>query len=185
MRQLVSNSMLALRTSVYTGVNGTHLRTMSSAKDALRGATRVCLGIIDEARVDKDHNRSVLITPTMTVVDFAKLITASTAGHAGSIYLLDRLAAARDSLTDPSSVVTLLEFGVTHAEVTAGYNPADVELWKRVLPAIGYTVTVAAIRRAYETMEPHDFAMEFLGHWLDTDIDEAVPTVEWRRRLQQ
>ena len=60
-------------------ITGAHIRTISSAKEALRGATRVALGIIDEARVDKDSNRSVVITPTMTVVDNAKMIVASTA----------------------------------------------------------------------------------------------------------
>ena len=54
-------------------------------------------------------------------------------------------------------------------------DAADEVLWRRVLPAIGYTVSVAAIRRAFETMESHDFAMEYLGRWLSMAIDEAIP----------
>jgi len=161
-------------------VNGSHLRSMSSAKDSLRGTTRVALGIIDEARVEPDHNRSVLLTPTMTVVNDAKLVVASTAGHAKSLYLEDRLAAAREHAANESSTICLTEWGVTAKEVDEGYDPSDVALWKRVLPAIGYTVTEPAIRRAHETMEPHDFAMEYLGHWLDIAIDEAIPQTEWR-----
>ena len=178
--------------------NESHLRTISSEKEALRGATRVALGIIDEARADKDHNRSVLITPTMTVVDNAKLIVASTAGHAGSIYLGDRLRRARHSFNDPNSVVCLLEYGVGKSEadkteeereleedIVGEYDPSDPELWKQLLPAIGYTVSTQAIQRAYESMEPHDFAMEYLGHWLILAIDEAIPVNEWNKSLSK
>jgi len=172
--------------------NEARLRPISSEKDALRGATRVALGIIDEARADKDHNRSVLITPTMTVVENAKLIVASTAGHVGSVYLGDRLKKARESYNDPDSVVCLLEYGVgkpedekTEEELAQGedtieeYDPEDVEIWRENLPAMGYTTSIAAIRRAQETMEPQDFAMEYLGHWLPFDIGEALPAKLW------
>ena len=174
--------------------NDARLRPISSEKEALRGATRVALGIIDEARADKDHNRSVLITPTMTVVKEAKLVVASTAGHVGSVYLGDRLAKARLSYNDPDSVVCLLEYGVGKPEadktqeerdacedIVEEYDPSDPELWKKHLPAIGYTTSVQAIRRAYETMEPHDYAMEYLGHWLPLDIGVAVPDGIWRQ----
>ena len=160
------------------GPDQTRLRTISSAKEALRGETNIVLGIIDEARADKDHNRSALLTPTMAVVDDAKLVVASTAGDITSVLLADRLERARANVDNDASVTSLVEWGIGD---TVDFDPGDPDVWRAVLPAIGYTVSVGAIRRSYETMEPHDFAMEFLGKWLSLPTDVAVPADIWER----
>ena len=157
--------------------NDSLLKTMSSAKESLRGATRVAFATLDEARADADHNRTKLVIPTMTVVEFAKLVLASTAGHEGSILLKSHLDKARKEHHSKDSGIALLEWGVEDDEE---YNPASVLLWERVLPGLGYVCTPKSIKRAYTSMEPHDFAMEYLGKFLDTNIDVAVPNSVWK-----
>ena len=159
------------------GTNETHLRTMSSAKDSLRGATRVAFGVVDEARADKDSNRIVLLVPTMTVVSDAKLVVTSTAGHEGSLLLKEQLEEARNTHELLDSVVALCEWGV---DTDFEYDPESEIVWRSVLPGIGYTVTVEAIRRSFSTMELHDFCMEYLGHWLTNVLDEAIPRDAWQ-----
>ena len=156
--------------------NEARLITMSMKHDALRGVTRVGLGIIDEAREEHDYRRSQLLVPTTTVVDDAQIIAASTAGHLGSVYLLERLELARENANNPESGICVMEWGLDSDE---DYDPLDEELWERLMPALGYTVSKAAVKRVYESMEPHDFAMEYLGRWLDAAIEEAVPLAIW------
>ena len=159
------------------GVNGAHLRTMSSDANSLRGETRVKLGIIDEARSDKDHTRSRLMSPATTVVSDAKMITSSTAGDVTSLYLNETQDKAREVVNDPNSTICLLEYSL---DGDIEYDPADPKLWKKQLPALGYTVTTAAIRRQQEKLEPHDFAMEYLGRRLPMAVDVAIPPDVWR-----
>ena len=151
---------------------------MSSMKDALRGATRVKMAVLDEARADKDSNRSVVVTPTMTVVDDPKMVVTSTAADADGIFLRERRDAAREAVTDLSSTVCLLEYSVDVEDID---DPADVVLWKSVLPAIGYSIpNTQPIKRAFDSMEEHTFCMEYLTTFLDGSIDEAVPKDIWR-----
>lgn len=157
-------------------MNGTQLRTISSDKESARGETRVALGIIDEARADRDHNRAVIITPMMNVVPDAHLINASTAGHAGSIYLENRLEDARAKFKNKESVICLAEWGI---DTEKPYEASDRKLWQATLPGLNYICTEETINRAYETLLPHDFAMEYLGRWLDSDIEVAIPDDEW------
>ena len=154
------------------GINETHLRVMSSSKEALRGTTRVALGILDEARTERDSNKLVLLVPTMTVVRDAKLVVESTAGDIDSVFLRDRVNLA---LEQSSSASTLI-WGFDSVEDVDIESP---DVWRSVLPAIGYTVTIEAIRRAFDTMEPHNFAMEYLGIWLEASMDQAIPQDIW------
>ena len=168
------------------GLNEARLRTMSSDKNALRGETRVALGVIDEARADRDHTRSILITPATTVVAEAKLVTASTAGDVNSVYLNETQDKAREKYADQDSTICLLEYSIKGTDEYAEdedqdtHDPADPALWRCVLPAIGYTVTVGAVQRAHEKMEPHDFAMEYLCKRLNMATDEAIPAAIWQ-----
>ena len=111
---------------------GSRLRAISSEANALRGETRVALGIIDEARADKEHTRSILITPTTTVVDEAKIVISSTAGDINSIYLNEMQDKARGVYDRPDSTICLLEWSIDHLDE---YDPASPELWRSVLPA--------------------------------------------------
>ena len=158
------------------GTNDAHLRSMSSSKDALRGTTRVALGILDEARAERDANKLVLLVPTMTVVDDALLIVESTAGDINSVFLRDRHDKAIAALERGESAPACLIWGFDSIE---GVDIESPDVWRSVLPAMGYTVTEHAIRRAFDTMEPHDFAMEYLGIWLDASMEQAIPTDVW------
>jgi len=158
-------------------VQESRLRAMSSDANALRGETRVALGILDEARADRDHTRSILITPATTVVDEAKLVTSSTAGDITSIYLNEMHDKARDVFSKPKSTICLLEWSIDELE---DFDCGDVALWRAMLPAIDYTTSIRAIRRAYEKMEEHDFAMEYLCRRLNLATDAAIPDDVWR-----
>ena len=157
---------------------GTRLRAISSEANALRGETRVALGVIDEARADKDHTRSILITPTTTVVDEAKLVISSTAGDINSIYLNEIQDKARGVYDRPDSTICLLEWSIDHLD---DYDPADAKLWRSVLPAMGYTVSEKAVKRAYESMEEHDFSMEYLCRRLSLATDACFSPDMWAK----
>ena len=154
------------------------LRTITRGKDSLRGETNVAVGVLDEARADKDHNRTALLTPTMTAVADPKLVLSSTAGHAGSVMLRDTLDRAREQIGNADGVTALCEWGL---EPDTDHDPADPTVWHRTLPALGYTVEPKAIERAHLTMEPAYFEMEYLGIWLGAPVDVAVPDEIWLR----
>lgn len=162
--------------------NGAILRSMTGAKESLRGATRVVLGVIDEARSDPDSNRKRVLVPTTTVVDDARIIVESTAGDADSIFFREQLDSAQNSLGERQSSKALIEYGV---EPDEDFDPADTSVWMRTLPAIGYTTTARSIKHAYDSMEEHDFCMEYLGLWLSTKADEAVPKDVWKEAQSQ
>ena len=158
------------------GMNDTRLRTMSSGENTLRGETRVALGIIDEARADANYNRQRSLYPTMLAVKDSKAILSSTAGDVKSVFWNEQQDKARGSYNNPNSSICLFEYALDDEEE---YDPGDEALWRRMLPAIDYTITIESVRVMYESMEPHDFAMEFLGKRLAMATDEAIPPKVW------
>lgn len=147
-------------------------------------------GGIDEAFAHKDGRVEQSIRPAMITVADAQLWVTSAAGDSTSTYLREKADAARDrarvDLTRPiherRSRVLFLEFAAPKDS-----DPDDPETWWRTHPALGYTITEAAIQADREGMtEPGLFERAYLGWWPERKTAEwVIPESRWEDNAAQ
>lgn len=125
---------------------------------------------IDEAWAFEDSGVEQAMSPTMVTRDQPQLWVESTAKRQPkgaphnprfAHYLRSRIAAGR----------ARVEAGVTHNTAYFEWSapldadPQDPKTWWSCLPAMGHTVTEAAMKSQFDRMDLHEFCAEFLGWW--------------------
>ncbi|WP_182112898.1 hypothetical protein [Actinotalea sp. JY-7876] len=142
-------------------------------------------GAIDEAFAHPDARIEQAMTPAMATIPDAQLYIASAAGDASSVYLRQKLEAARarvqlenaKPLHQRVSRTALIEYAAP-----AGADRADPATWWACHPALGYTITEAKIRAAMESFEhePEEFDRAYLGWWPSAKVpDPVIPRLAW------
>ncbi len=175
---LIENSPLAASVKrVYRGagmesikfLNGSRIDVMPSTPTAGHGRT-IDLAILDEAMSDEDDRREQAILPAMATRREGQLFVISTAGTQSSLYLRRKVDQGR------AIVETGVEAGIAYFEWSAdGAEDEDIDdpdLWRRTIPALGYTIDESVIRHARATMKEAEFRRAYLCQW--THLEESV-----------
>lgn len=140
-------------------------------------------GAIDEAFAHEDARVEQAIRPAMITVPDAQLWVTSAAGDASSHYLRKKVTAARDRLQtelarpvhERKSRTLFLEFAAPRDA-----DREDPATWWATHPALGYTITEAAIAADFEGMEPEEFDRAYLGWWPERKAAAwVIPQATW------
>jgi hypothetical protein len=156
--------------------NGSSHGITSSTEKAGHGET-LDMGVIDEAFAQEDSRLEQGLRPTMITRPQPQLWVVSTAGTRKSAFLRKKVDAGRArcelGLTD---AVAYFEWS---APPTA--DPEDPATWRACMPALGHTVTEAAIAANLAGMELPEFRRAFLNQWPDDAPEEwlVIPRAAW------
>jgi hypothetical protein len=134
------------------------------------------LAILDEAFAHQDGRIEQALRPAMMTRPQPQFWTVSTAGTPDSSpYLLDKVERGRE----------IAGAGVTKGSCYFEWSapddadPADPETWRSCMPALGRTVTEAAVQADFESMERHEFERAFLNRWTTQKADPVIPIASW------
>lgn len=147
---------------------GSLLSVVASSEEAGHGKT-IGLGVVDEAFSDVDDRREQAMLPAMLTVADAQLWVVSTQGTDTSVYLNRKIDTGRAIAVDddPDSAVAYFEWSADER--------ADIEdpaTWWSCMPALGRTISEAAVRHALATMTEGEFRRAMLNQ--RTASDERV-----------
>jgi phage terminase large subunit-like protein len=160
--------------------NGSLYSIDAATETAGHGPT-LDLGLIDEAWAHEDDRGEQAMAPAMITRPSAQLWVASTAGNARSRYWWAKILAGRASYaTAPATAY--FEWSADIDE-----DPLDPMTWRRVLPALGRTVSEATIAaelaRAQRGGKLDLFRRAYLNQWLEIPVFEEggskVIPLEW------
>jgi hypothetical protein len=154
--------------------SGSRIDVMASTGTAGHGRT-LDLGVIDEAMSDEDDRREQAILPAMATRPDAQLMVVSTAGTDGSTYLRRKVEAGRaQSEADLGSGIAYFEWSIPDdADID------DPETWWRYMPALGWTISEAAVAHARASMSDSEFRRGFGNQWT-VSAERTIPLELWR-----
>lgn len=153
--------------------NGSRVEVLRNSISAGHGRT-LDLAIIDEAFADEDDTREQALLPTMATKRDAQLLVVSTAGTDRSIYLKRKVDQGR------ASVEAGNDTGIAYFEWSAepDDDPFDREMWTRVMPALGITISENAVEHALGSMTINEFRRSYLNVW-STVSEQMIPAKVW------
>ena len=153
--------------------NGSRVEVLRNSISAGHGRT-LDLAIIDEAFADEDDTREQALLPTMATKRDAQLLVVSTAGTDRSIYLKRKVDQGR------ASVEAGNDTGIAYFEWSAepDDDPFDREMWTRVMPALGLTISENAVEHALGSMTINEFRRSYLNVW-STVSEQMIPAKVW------
>lgn len=168
--------------------NGAILTLWSNSPEAGHGSV-VDLGVMDEIWADTDDRREqALIPATATRADRQKLIS-STAGTQASVLYARKRAAGRAAVEQGRTEgMAYLEFSADPDDPQ--FDPEDPALWRRVMPALGPTITERSVQSALDEMRRSDGDLsEFCRAWLNipkqVGSSRLVPEEVWGAVLDE
>lgn len=131
---------------------------------------------LDEAFYHRDDTIEQGYRPTMITRPNSQLWVKSTAGHpAKALYLKSKRDNGR----------RLVESGITHGvcyfewSAADDDDPADEEVWRRTMPALGFTQTIQAVRAAFLGSSLSVFRRAFLNQWVEDEADTVLNVAAW------
>ncbi|MGI5232871.1 terminase large subunit domain-containing protein [Actinoallomurus sp. CA-142502] len=159
--------------------NGSMHGITSSTEKAGHGAT-LDLAVIDEAFAHEDARLEQGLSPTMITRPQPQLWVPSTAGTARSAYLRQKVDTGR----------VRAELGLTDAvayfewSAPPDADPADPATWRGCMPALGHTISEAAIRAEHERLPLAEYRRAYLNMWPDDAPEEwqVIPKGPWEDR---
>lgn len=153
--------------------NGSRLTLMASTIEAGHGKT-IHLGVRDEFFADVDDRRSQAMEPAMSTVADAQVLTASTMGTDLSVPLNTLVERGRQA------VMAGRRDGIAYFEWSADPSSdlEDEDEWWEFMPALGYTITVGAVRRAKELLSPGEFRRAY-GNIASKSEERLIPAATW------
>ncbi len=155
--------------------NGSLILNLASDQASGHGKT-TDLGIIDEAFADVDDRREQAILPAMATKPWAQLWVTSTAGTASSAYLWRKVETGRqlvDSSRCPEEGVAYFEWSVPDDE-----DIDSPDVWRRYMPAFGYTISERVIRHARNTHIEGEFRRAWCNQWTISN-ERVLPAEDW------
>lgn len=156
--------------------NGSKHGISASGETSGHGSV-VDLGFIDEAFAQKDARLEQAFKPAMITRPDPQLWVVSTAGRSpgSSPYLWSKVEAGRQRCADNSHP------GVAYFEWSAADDMPrdDPATWWATMPALGHTITEAAVRADFESMDPAEFDRAYLNRWNPNAADSVIPGAAW------
>lgn len=156
--------------------NGSRHGISASGETSGHGST-IDLGFVDEAFAQKDNRLEQAFKPAMITRPDPQLWVVSTAGRTAgtSPYLWGKVEAGRvrcEANDHP---------GVAYFEWSAAddMDRADPATWWATMPALGHTVTEAAVAADFASMDPAEFDRAYLNRWNPNATDSVLPGDRW------
>lgn len=174
--RLVQNVRYANDSESITWANGARYGIEAPTETAGHGGTND-EAFIDEAFSQVDARVEQALSPTTVTRPEPQLYVLSTAGNQRSLYLKKKVDRGRARVLDGRpSTVAYVEYSAEDDD-----DPEDEEVWWRVMPALGWTVTVGAIRKQLETLGVDEFRRAFLNQWPNSQaVEQVIPLADWR-----
>lgn len=163
--------------------SGGHLKVLNNSESAGHGKT-IDLVMLDEIWADVDASREQALGPGMNTRHDAQKLVASTAGTAKSVLLDAKMAAGRAAVDEGQTAGTAY-FEWSADPTDPGYDPENPDLWWRVMPALGHTITERVIRQRLTEMvtDPEKGIAEFERAYLNVPNkgkgQRVIPVVLW------
>jgi hypothetical protein len=168
-----------------------HIRFSNRSRFALEAATEksghgstIDEAYLDEAFAHQDWRLEQAFGPAMITRVNKLLAWISTAGWLnGSPYLQEKVALGR------SAVAEGRQSGLAYFEWSApdDADPGDEDVWWACMPALGWTISVEAIRAEYvkarDSGKLNEFRRAYLNQWVPKDSPDAwqkFTQVAWR-----
>lgn len=131
---------------------------------------------LDEAFYHRSDEIEQGYRPTMITRPDSQLWVVSTAGHPGKALYLK---AKRDQ--GRRLVETGVTEGVCYFEWSApdDADPADENVWRATMPALGFTQSIRAVRAAFLGASLSVFRRAFLNQWVEDDTDSVLDLGAW------
>jgi len=160
--------------------HGSTLRLLPPDGNAMRSFA-ANLAMIDEAReftVDQGEDLEAGVFPTMATGAGGQTWITSSAGDASSLWLarwrdIGRAAVAADT----GRGTCYVEYGAPcdqDGKLLEAVDLDDEATWWAAHPGLGHHVLLDALRADHDVMRPDTFAMEYLGVWPDTRLDQRL-----------
>jgi hypothetical protein len=128
--------------------------------------------VLDVAVVDEAWARVAGLeqglSPTMITRPQPQLWVVSTAGTVRSAYLRGKVDRGRQQARRGRGAVAYFEWAAPE-----GADPADPKTWRAAMPALGRTISIAAVRAEFDRLELADFCRAYLNWW-----PSAIPS-DW------
>lgn len=149
----------------------------SNTETAGHGET-LDLGVVDEAFAHEDGRMEQAFSPAMITRPQPQQWVVSTAGTAARSHFLNAKRERGREIVESGRASTLAFFDWTVGE---GYDRTDPATWWSCMPALGHTVTEAAVASELEKMDPAEFDRAYLNITRQTDVvdDPNVPAEQW------
>jgi hypothetical protein len=154
--------------------NGSKIQLTASSKQSGHGAT-IDLGVLDEVWADEDNRREQSLVPMMNTRPNAQLFICSTQGTDASVYLNRKTERGRAAAKeDRGSGVAYFEWSIPlDADIE---NP---EIWWEYMPALGWTISEAAVAHALETMDEAEWRRAYGNQPTKGEAERIIPAVLW------
>jgi phage terminase large subunit-like protein len=134
------------------------------------------LAIVDEAFAQPDWRLEQALLPSMITRPQPQLWVVSTAGTpADSPYLMEKVQMGREVAE------TGLQHSIAYFEWSADdhADPADPDTWSSCMPALGHTISEAAVRADFESLDSSEFARAYLNRWMTLDTAPVIALDAW------
>jgi phage terminase large subunit-like protein len=157
------------------------LHGITSATETAGHGETLDLGVIDEAFAQTDSRIEQAFKPAMITRPSPQLWIPSTAGTAKSVYFRGKVTNGRErAQLGLTSDVAYIEWSAPNDA-----DPADPATWWACMPALGHTVTEAAVRADYNSMDLAEFRRAYLNQWQDEFPDPwlVIDEADWTRQL--
>lgn len=156
--------------------NGSRFGITASTEKAGHGQV-LDVGFMDEAFAYVDSRLEQAFRPAMNTRKQPQLWIVSTAGTPeASTYLLEKVTDGRERV-DRGDCQGIAYFEWSAPE-DADYR--DENLWRSMMPALGHTTPIEAIRSACDGMTEPEFRRAFLNQWVTKAADDlALPLDIW------
>lgn len=155
--------------------NGSRIVLLASTAESGHGKT-LHLGVKDELFADADDRRDQAIIPAMNTVRSAQVLTTSTMGTDASVALnaaVERGRAAVDR--GATSGTAYFEWSALPDD-----DPDDESVWWGCMPALGFTIDLAAVRHARSVLSLAEFRRAYLNIMDGRRGEPAIPPDRWR-----
>ncbi|MEP6477839.1 MAG: terminase TerL endonuclease subunit [Rhodoglobus sp.] len=134
-------------------------------------------GVLTEAFAARDYRVEETMLPAMLARPDAQFLAESTAGNATSIYWNERIAVERERLTQEPTAPSRVAFFDWSADPDQD-DPADPATWRKVSPALGWTIQFEEIEHAFHTaVTPARMRLFKRGYLNITDIADAGESI--------
>lgn len=158
--------------------NGSRHGITASTERAGHGST-LDLGFIDEAFAQPDARLEQAFKPAMITRTDPQLWIVSTAGRTSgaSPYLWSKVEGGR-ARCDAGHHQGVAYFEWSAADDMPRDDPAT---WWATMPALGHTITEAAVAADFASMDAAEFDRAYLNRWAGIGATQAIPGEPWAR----
>lgn len=153
--------------------NGSKIFVVPNNETAADSKT-VAAGAIDEAFSHKDLTMIGSVQPTMVTLDDPQLLITSTRGHGDDGLLMHYEDVGVAAVHDPDSRLAYFEWSAGPED-----DCSDPATWRRIMPALGQTITEERLHSYRATMDPAEFDRGFCNRRPIASVAAAINLEHW------